>query len=262
MLSLSRQAVITPLVGFLCVLSVGWLQFPQLQSLLRSKEDVSVEALEKELNGEQIRLNFFKRMPTFGYDNLIANWIYLGYLQYFGDEEARAKTGYRLTPEYFEVIVKHDPRFVDAYLYLSTGSSMYAGMPERTIEIMERGLQSLSPGVPKRSYFVWRFKGIDELLFLGDTTAAENSFATAAAWASKFTDEQSQSVAAISQRTAEFLRENPDSKNAQISAWTMVLNSQSDERTRARAIREIEALGAKIVSTPEGNMIQFPPSDD
>lgn len=262
MLSLPRQAVISPLVGFLCVLSVGWLQFPQLQSLIRSKEDVAVEALEREVNREKNRLNFFQRIPNFGHGNLIANWIFIGYLQYFGDAEARDQTGYHLAPEYFEAIVRHDPRFVDAYLYLSTGSSMYAGMPERTIEIMERGLQSLSPGVPKRSYFVWRFKGIDELLFLGDTKAAENSFATAAAWASKFTDERSQSVAAISQRTAEFLRENPDSKNAQISAWTMVLNSQSDERTRERAIREIEALGGKIVSTPEGNMIQFPPSDE
>jgi hypothetical protein len=262
MLSLSRQAVITPLVGFLCVLSVGWLQFPQLQSLLRSKEYVAVEALEREVNREKIRLNFFKRMPSFGYDNLIANWIYLGFLQYFGDEEARAKTGYSLTPEYFEVILERDPRFIAAYLSLSTGASIYAGMPERAIEIMERALDSLTPGVPKRSYYAWRYKAIDELLFLGDTQAAQNSFATAAEWASKFDDEESQFIASISQRTAQFLSNNPRSKHAQISAWTMVLNSQTDEKTRERAIREIEALGGKIVSTPEGNMIQFPPSDE
>lgn len=262
MLFLSRQAVITPLVGFLCLLGVGWLQLPQLQTLLRSKEDISVEALERQLNAERVQLNFLKRIPTFGYDNLIANWVYLSYLQYFGDDEARAKTGYRMTPEYLEVVLDRDPRFLAAYLSLSTGSSIYAGMPERSIEIMERGLKYLSPGVPQRSYYAWRYKGIDELLFLGDTKAAQTSFTTAAEWASNFSDEESQLIALRSQQTADFLSENPDSKQAKISAWTMVLNSQSDEKTLARAIRELEALGAKIISTPEGNMITFPEANE
>ncbi|MDB9374072.1 hypothetical protein [Nodularia sphaerocarpa] len=262
MLSLSRQTLITPLVACLCLLGVGWIQFPQLQTLLRSKQDISLDVLEREINTEKIRLNFIKRIPSFGYDNLIANWVYLGYLQYFGDDEAREKTGYRLSPEYFEIVLDRDPRFLAAYLSLSTGASMYAAMPERSIAIMEKGLQSLSPWVPQRSYYVWRYKGIDELLFLGDTKSAENSFATAAKWASNFSDPESQSVAAMSVQTSIFLSKNPKSKNAQISAWTMVLNNQFDKKTTERAISEIEALGGKVTSTPEGNMITFPPSDE
>ncbi|MEA5582266.1 hypothetical protein VB620_13055 [Nodularia harveyana UHCC-0300] len=262
MLFLSRQAVITPLVGCLCLLGVGWLQLPQLQTLLRSKQDISLDVLEREINAESIRLNFLENMPSFGYDNLFANWVYLSYLQYFGDDEARDKTGYRLTPEYFDVVLKQDPRFLDAYLSLSTGASIYAGMPERSIEIMDKALQSLSPGVPQRSYYAWRYKGIDELLFLGDTKSAQTSFATAAKWASQFSDDESQSIAAISGQTANFLSKNPDSKQAKISAWIMVLNNQSDEKTLARAIKELEALGAKITSTPKGNMISFPNADE
>ena len=105
MLFLSRQAVITPLVGCLCLLGVGWIQFPQLQSLLRSKQDISLDVLEIEINTQRIRLNFLKSMPSFGYDNLIANGVYLSYLQYFGDDEAREKTGYGLSPEYFEIVL-------------------------------------------------------------------------------------------------------------------------------------------------------------
>ncbi len=42
----------------------------------------------------------------------------------------------------------------------------------------------------------------------------------------------------------------------------MVLNNHPDERTQKRAIKEIEALGGKIVTTPEGtNKIIFPPKD-
>ena len=38
----------------------------------------------------------------------------------------------------------------------------------------------------------------------------------------------------------------------------MVLSHGADKKTRERAIREIEALGGKIISTPQGNQIRFP----
>jgi hypothetical protein len=42
----------------------------------------------------------------------------------------------------------------------------------------------------------------------------------------------------------------------------MVLNNQVDERTQKRAIREIEALGGKVITTLEGtHKILFPPKD-
>ncbi len=148
-------------------------------------------------------------MPSFGYDNLIAGWVYINFLQYFGDEEARAKTGYSLSPEYFDVILGRDPRFLASYLSLSASTSMYAGMPERSIELMEESLQFLSPQVPERSYYVWRYKGIDELLFLGDSQAAKQSFTKTAEWASQSSDEDSKRAAAISQGTAKFLSRNP-----------------------------------------------------
>ncbi|YAF96290.1 MAG: hypothetical protein AB3A66_00910 [Nodularia sp. CChRGM 3473] len=258
MLFLSRQAIATPLVACLCLLGVSLIQFPQLQILLKNQQTISLESLERDINAESLRLNFLKKMPSFGYDNLMANWVYLGYLQYFGDDEVRAKTGYGLSPEYFAVILERDPRFLTAYLSLSSSTSMYAGMPERSIEMMEKGLKSLSPLVPEKSYYVWRYKGIDELLFLGNTQAAQQSFSMAAKWASNFSDEESQLVAVTSQQTSQFLSQNPNSKFAQLSAWVMVLNNQVDAKTRKRAISEIEALGAKVTSTPEGNKITFP----
>ncbi|WP_335060362.1 hypothetical protein [Nostoc sp.] len=42
----------------------------------------------------------------------------------------------------------------------------------------------------------------------------------------------------------------------------MVLNNQADERTQKRAISEIEVLGGKVITTPEGiHQIIFPPKD-
>ncbi|MDZ8054391.1 MAG: hypothetical protein RMX68_019080 [Aulosira sp. ZfuVER01] len=261
MLALYRQTIGTFLTVCLCMLGVGLMQYPQLQKLLKSQETSSLETLEGEIKTEKVRLNLLKQMPSFGYDNLIADWVYINFLQYFGDDEARSKTGYSFSPEYFEVILERDPRFLDAYLSLSTSTSLYAGLPERSIDLMKQSLQFLSPKVPEKSYYAWRYKGIDELLFLGDSQAAKKSFIKTADWASQSSDEESKLIAYTSQKTTEFLNRNPDSKIARISTWTMVLNNGVDEKTRKRAIREIEMLGAKVVSTPQGNKIIMPAKD-
>ncbi|BAZ15770.1 hypothetical protein NIES4071_76420 [Calothrix sp. NIES-4071] len=261
MFALSRQLVGASLATLLCLIGVTSLQYPRMNKMLSTKQGLSKEALEREVLAEKARLNLLEKLPAFGYDNLIANWVYLSFLQYFGDDEVRAKTGYALSPEYFEIILKHDPRFRLAYLALSTSTSMYAAMPERSVKMTERGLKHLTPWAPPDSYYVWRYKGIDELLFLGNSQAARKSFQSAADWANKHSDSESKLSASISQSTANFLARNPNSKRAQISAWGMVLQNQIDKETEKRAIRAIEALGGQVISTPQGNQIKFPDND-
>ena len=253
MVFFSRQAIGASLAFLLSICGIISMQFPLMQSSVKSKNEHSKLELEQKLKSERLRLQLLKQLPSFGFDNVIANWVYLGFLQYFGDDETRAKTGYSLSPEYFEVILERNPRFIQAYLALSTSTSMYAGMPEISVELTNKGLKSLSPWVPKRSYFVWRYKGIDELLFLGDSKAAQQSFAKAANWASNHSDEESRQTAYISERTANYISRKPNSKNAQIAAWSMVLNQGVDEKTHKRAIMEIEALGGKVIKTPDGS---------
>jgi hypothetical protein len=244
------------------MVGVGGLQFPRLQTMLKNQDSATTETLQKELSSEKQRLQLLQKLPSFGYANLMANWVYIQFLQYFGDDVARGKTDYSLSPEYFTVILDRDPRFLQAYLGLSTSTSMYAAMPQRAVELSEKGLKSLKPQVPKHSYYVWRYKGVDELLFLGDSQAAKTSFANASNWASTYTDANSQNVAYISRKTSEFISKNPNSKRAQIGAWTMVLNYQVDKRGRERAIQGIEALGGKVIAQPDGsNSIQLPPED-
>jgi hypothetical protein len=249
---LSREFIITPLVACFCILVISFSQLPRLHKLLNSKQDLYVEALEKEQGQESLRMGLLQEIPTFGYDNIIANWVYIDFLQYFGDNEVRDKIGYSLSPEFFEVILKRDPKFLEAYLGLLVSTSLYAGMPERTIAIMDNGLKSMSPTLPAKSYYIWRYKGTDELLFLGDSQAARKSFLQAAKWASKYDDQESKNVVLISQKTAEFLQKNPDSKFAQIATWTMVLQNNVDDKTRKRAIQEIENLRAKVVINSDG----------
>lgn len=256
------QAIAAAGMALLCGGAIALLQIPQLKQLKADQNLATPEKVEREVAAEKAKLKLLQQMPGFGFDNLIANWTMVQFLIYFGDDPARAKTGYSLSPEYFEVIVDRDPRFRNAYFFLSTSVSLYAAMPERSVAMMDKGLKLLEPKVPPKSYYIWRYKAIDELLFLGDGKAAKKSFEMAADWASNYADPESKAVAASSRQTAQFLASNPDSKRAQFSGWTMVLNNALDDRTRQIAINRIRALGGRIETTPSGALKIIAPRED
>lgn len=246
-----RQSIPTVLAALACIVGISLLQVPQLKTL-RGQSNSSLEAVQREVEAERVNLNLLKQVPSFGFGNLLTDWTYLKFAQYFGDDEARDKTGYRLSPEYFEIILKHNPYFLDAYLALSTSTSIYAGMPERSISLMSQGLKSLSPQMPPKSYYVWRYKGTDELLFLGDGKAAKQSFEKAAEWASIHSDTEAQVATTLSRSTAAYLVRNPRSKAAQVSAWGMVLTYATDDYTRKLALERIKALQGGFKQNAQG----------
>ena len=242
--------------------AIVFLQVPQLQRLKTRSETAPIASIRGDLETEKTRLNLLQTLPAFGFQNLIADWTFLNFLQYFGDSQARERTDYSLSPDYFEVVLKHDPRFLATYTFLSTSSSLYAGLPERSVAITAKGLESLTPTVPQGSYYVWRSRGIDELLFLGDAQAARQSFTTAAEWADASGTPEGRSSAQLSRQTAAFLASNPNSKYAQFFAWTMVLNNAPDDKTRNHAVARIRQMGGSVIPNPDGTYQLRPPTQD
>jgi len=234
------------------LLGVVWLQSEHLKT--RQAGVLPLTTLQRQDQHDQVRLTLLRQLPTFGYDNMIANWTFLHFLQYFGDVKVRDQVGYHLSPEFFEVIVDRDPRFITPYLYMASSTSMYAAMPERTIEIMDRGLSSMTPQIPPKGYFVWRNKAIDQLLFLGDSKGARQSFEMAAKWADQSNDPNAANIAQASRQTAQFLAKNPSSKAAQISAWVQVASYAIDDETRRLAIERIESLGGEVLANELGQV--------
>lgn len=245
-------------IALSCLLGVGFLQQAKLASLT-SENEVSKAQAHREAEQLKTQLSLLQKLPSLGFDNLIADWAYLSFLQYFGDQPARQKTGYDLVPEYFETVVNHDPRFIKAYFYLSPATSLYAGRPDRTVALMNQGLKSLSPTEQPRAYLVWLYKATDELLFLGDSQAAKQSYEMAAKWARVSTDPDSQRLEKSARRTAQFLADNPASKSAQVSAWMMVLGNAVDAATRRLAIQRIQGLGGQVSISSQGEVkVQLP----
>jgi len=253
-LSLLKTLGLIAVIGGLIMVIVE-MQQEKVKTLTKEKLLERNYAQESRLENSQVQL--FKNIPSFGFNNMLANWAMLQFIQYYGDEDARRETGYGLSPDFMEIVAKNDPKFVRAYLMMSVASSLNAGKPERTIEIMNKGLSKLTPDVTD-AYFIWLYKGVDELLFLGDIPAAKKSYQMAGDWAKIAGNEFIEKSA---RGTVKFLETNPDSRAPRVGAWMLVwLNSQNEE-TRRLAKENIEKLGGKLVVINNNQVMAIPPKD-
>ncbi|NUN64112.1 hypothetical protein HCU40_04940 [Pseudanabaena biceps] len=229
------------------------LQFPRLNQRLNGQ---TLEDTRKAVRDEESRLRLILQLPSrgLGFNNMIADFAFLQFLQYFGDDTARVqfKTGYGLSPLYFENIIERDPRFISSYIYLSSSVSIFAGVPRAANDIYSKGLRSLNPFIQPSAYSVWRYKATDQLLFLGDGKGARESYLKAAEWADiaresgkKLIDDP-KLVADLSRQSATWLEEDRDLKNAQIGAWSLVLQNASDKKTVEIVSQEVDKLGMKV----------------
>lgn len=235
-----------------CFICLGLSQIQQLLYFSKTRSNTTPEKVAADIKEHANSLILNSRLPRLGFNNIHSDLTFLSFLQYFGDDEARNQSDYGLSPSFFESIVLDDPYYRDFYVFLSNSVSMRAAQPEKSVDLMRVGLASLAPGKPEDSYYIWRYKAVEELLFLGDSKAAKRSFETAAAWAHESSLPESKTIASISQQTADFLAQNPDSKAAQIGAWSSILTTALDDETRGRAIASIQALGGEVTVSESG----------
>ncbi|HSF76114.1 MAG TPA: hypothetical protein VLA84_20115 [Microcoleus sp.] len=210
------------------------------------------QAAQQEAQQEALRLKMLKTIPSFGFDNLIADWTFLKFLQYFGDDEAREVTGYNLSQDYFDIVTQRDPRWADIYLFLSTAISFYQGKPETAVKFIERGTRALavSPQLHSQSWIVWRTKGLDELLLLGDIPDSIRSHEMAADWVEG--SPEGPELAPMFRATAEYLRRDPDSVPVRFMAWSTVYAQTTDKLVRQRAKQALVKLGAQVQKDKDG----------
>ncbi len=236
------------------VLAVS-LQQPRLNQRIQGQ---TLEDDQRNLLKETANLNALRQLPRrgLGFNNVIAGYTFLQFLQYFGDDVARVDhgTGFHLSPQYFDIIVARDPRFINGYLYLSTSVSMFAAKPRYAISLYDLGLPYLSPKVLPYTYTVWRRRATDQLLFMGDAAGARESYLKAAEAVENadFSREPSPLaevpyIASWSRQSAQWLENNRDLRSAQIAGWSLVLQTANDKKTQQLVAAELDKLGITVV---------------
>ena len=126
---------------------------------------------------------------------------------------------------------------------------------------MNQGLNDLQPE-QKWAHQVWFFKAIDELLFLGETQEAIKSYEKAAEWVAIADRKETAGFYGIYKGTAEFLKQNPDSRKARFGAWMMAFRNAPDDKTRIFILQNLKELGAKITVENGDLSIELPDADD
>jgi hypothetical protein len=257
-----KQPVIFITMMSALVIGMIGMQSSKLSSLRAVDKTLDPNVLKQETQLRSNKLELMKKAPKFGFSNLIANNAFVDFLSYFGNQDARNVDGYRLGFDYFDVILKQDPKFFLAYYFLSGTGSGYMGDPARSVSMMNEGFKSIGLRSPEYSYYLWRLKATDELLFMGDSAAARVSMQTAADWAKQIGDEEGQRVSGISQRFANHLAKNPTSKQARFGAWAGILDTAIDNNARKLAVAKIRELGGKVELDAQGKIKLTPPAKD
>ena len=89
----------------------------QLQSLEQLNIDINPSSQINVLSEPQ--LSMIEKLPSIGFRNIVANWSFIQFIQYFGEDEARRKTGYGKSADfYLSTTIQHDPYFRDFYIFL------------------------------------------------------------------------------------------------------------------------------------------------
>lgn len=251
MFTLDRNRTLTNVtIGLLACGSVLALQTQQLDRLDQTPN------YQLAAQAEATRLAAQRSSPTLGFEALIADWTFLDYLQYFGDDEARAVSGYGLAADYLDRVTELDPRFLFVYIFVSPGVSYYQGQPERAIALMDRGIATLSPKIHPNAFIVPKFKALDLFLLMGDIPGAIAAYQNTADWVegTPFADYRTGL-----EQTIAFLQTNPDSVQARYLGWSDVYYNAVDAIVRDRAAAELRSLGAREVQREDGSIGFAPP---
>ncbi|WP_264327276.1 hypothetical protein [Romeriopsis navalis] len=247
--------------GFSILLAVGTVSGITLMQQQRLQQQrLNAITPQQQEQQEALHVKSLKYLPSqgFGFNNLIADWTFLRFVQYFGDEKARQATGFNLAPQFFDVITKRDPRFIETYIFSAGTLSYELGQPEASIQLLDRGIAALDPQKHPGAHTLWTLRAFDQLLLLGDAQAASESYRMGGEWAAQSSDPVMRQDAPILQRYSEFLKKDPDSTIVRFGSWNTVYaqaQATGNAKTQSRARNELLLLGAVEAKDSEGQTI-------
>lgn len=120
-----------------------------------------------------------------GFSNLIADWQWLQYVQYFGDQQARKQSGYGQSEEALEQIAVLNPQFVFVYAQANYAVAEAMDQPENAVQFLLEGARKNSGrqdtlGMPG-TWYLYRLAASIVFRHFNDYERSAQLFALAAA---------------------------------------------------------------------------------
>jgi len=172
------------------------------------------------------------KLLSLGYDQLIADLFWLGFVQYVGNSEQRQLDRYGLAFDYLDIVTTLDPKFTRPYWFAAfiVGSEM--GRPDLSQSLIERGLQT-----DQESWYLPFIAGINQYLFAQKEMEAAKYYRKAA----KFPDAPPWLM-----RQAEILEAKIPSLVKEVNTWDTIYRTSTDPLVKERAEQKLAATWMRV----------------
>ncbi len=187
-------------------------------------------------------LSVGKSLPSFGYRNLLADLLWLRFVQYYGDVKARERTGYEFSYEYLNLITDRDPQFEKAYLFANLAVTYQMVRTDLSEKLLLKGIAH-NPN----SYLIWQARGFLHFLYTGDLNKAAYAFRKNAGLAVAQEGNAKQQWANYWINIARSIElPNVDTRYTRRKIWEEIFNSASDKQTKRMAFAYLNTLGVRV----------------
>ena len=103
------------------------------------------------------------KMLSLGFEQLLADFYWLSFIQYVGDSEARAQDRYADAEKYVDIVAGLDPKFLKVYYFSAFIIGSEQHRPDLAAEIIDRGIAA-----NQDNWYLPFIAGINQYLYAHD----------------------------------------------------------------------------------------------
>jgi hypothetical protein len=169
---------------------------------------------------------------TLGYDQLLADFVWLSFVQDIGESRIPTKQDVLIFSDYLDLITKLDPRFIKPYWFAAFTLGGDFHRPRMAQRIIDRGLAT-----HQDNWYLPFIAGINQYLFAHNEAEAAKYYRQAA----KFPD-----APKWLGRQAEILQAKIPSLVKDVNTWDTIYRTSADPLVKERAKERLAATWMRV----------------
>lgn len=190
---------------------------------------------QKKLQSSFIQLSNWLPYFTFGYNQLLADFAWLGFIQTIGESRVKSNQDILIIYDYLDLITLLDPEFIKPYWFAAFTLGGDFHRPWMAQRLIDRGLKA-----HQENWYLPYIAGVNQYLFAHKEVEAARYYRMAA----KFPDAPKWLT-----RQAEILEAKIPSLVKEVNTWDTVYANATDPIVKERAKERLAATWMKIFKT-------------